>query len=44
MTRDLNVVVENVKMVRDGTRRELAELSFSPTRARGGEDMIYFSV
>jgi hypothetical protein len=44
MTRDLNVVVENVKMVRDGTRGELAELSFSPTRARGSEDMIYFSV
>ena len=43
MVRDLSVVVENVKMVRDGVRGELAELSFSPDRSRR-EEMIYFSV
>jgi len=45
MTRDLNVAVENVKMVRDSTRPELAELSFSPTRAYGeGRPDIFLSV
>jgi hypothetical protein len=43
MVRDLSVVVENVRMVRDGTTRELAELSFSPNQARV-EDLVYFSV
>ena len=41
MTRDLRVVVENVKMVRDGTRQELARLSISPMN-RGEEDNIMF--
>jgi hypothetical protein len=42
MVRDLGVVVENVKMVRDGTRGELAELSFSPTRGSGQDIMYWF--
>lgn len=43
MVRDLSIVLENVQMVRDGTRRELAELSFSPDQARA-EELVYFSV
>ena len=41
MTRDLRVVVENVSLVRDGTRQELARLSISPAN-RGADDNIMF--
>ena len=37
MVRDLRVVAENVKMVRDGTRKELAELVISPAQPQGEE-------
>jgi len=43
MVRDLTIVLENVRTVRDGTKRELAELSLSPEQARA-EELVYFSV
>lgn len=42
MVRDLSIVVENVRMVRDGTKGELAELSFSPQKL-SGIDIQYWS-
>ena len=41
--RDLRVVVENVKMVREGHRGELAKLSVSPVQDNG-EELMYWSI